>query len=150
MKTGVETSDLRYSRQSFSGCFDSGEVVGLMQWREGNQFIQFRQNLWSNYCWTSEVGATMHHTMTNSQHARAAVFRMQPGSESSNPFRSVTSGNVPIGHACTACIFHRQARRGANAFHEATCLQMPAFARRSFKHTKFQAGRSRVEYECVV
>ena len=45
MKAGIEAGNLRHVRQPLGNRFNGRQIIGLVQWSQRNQLMQFRQNL---------------------------------------------------------------------------------------------------------
>src|SRR5262244_3318710 len=72
MKSRVKARNLTHVRQSLANCFDSREIVGLLQGSQRYKFVQICQDLSTNYDWRGVAAPTVHDSVPNSQHVGPA------------------------------------------------------------------------------
>src|SRR5581483_1017021 len=81
MEARVEASHLWHVTQPLLSRYDRRQVVGLMQWCQGRQTLDFGDHLVSNENWPAESCAAVHYSMANSRDMRPFVLRFQPRGE---------------------------------------------------------------------
>src|ERR1700754_1615534 len=107
MKARVEASYLRNTRQALNSRFNSSEVVGLMKWRERDQFAQIFEHLLVDDSWTFKLRAAMHDAMAHAKHSRSGILRTKPDCKSFHRFVPVSDFDVLFRETPIGCVFNR-------------------------------------------
>src|SRR3954470_17016320 len=81
METCIETGDLRHVGQELRNCFDSPDVVRLVQRGQGCQSAQFSEHLWCHNRRSRVARPTVYNAMPNAHDRRATIHRLQPSSQ---------------------------------------------------------------------
>src|SRR5947209_864161 len=106
METRIEAGNLRHIGQPFSHCFNSCQIIGLMQRSERYQTAKFSQDLGRYYCRPGEPRSAMHDTMSNTHDLRTTIARLEPRSQSIDCSLTVVhlGSKLPINEVSAASI----------------------------------------------
>ncbi len=152
MEARVEAGDLRHAGKPVGHCFNRRQVVRLMERRQRDQRSQILQNSRRDNGGTGVPRAAVHDTVTDTEHARAAVLGAEPRGESPKRGASVIDGAIQrvIGEDLAPRVLRRESRRGPDALDLAPRLQAPGFDLRPPIDAELEARGARVEHDRVV
>ena len=94
MKARVEAGDLRHTGKLLGHGVNRRQVVGLVEWRQGHQRSQRGEHLRGDERGTGERRPAVHDTVTDPEHAGAAVLGAEPGRERVERGAAVVNGRL--------------------------------------------------------
>ena len=125
MEARVEAGHLGHAGKPLGDRLDGGQVVGLVQRRQGDELAQLLEDLRRDHGRPAEPRPAVDDAVAHAEHARSAVSGAEPPREAVQRGAAVAHRGIQrlVGQDAARASLRGEARRGADAFDLSARLQ---------------------------